>query len=233
MSRLLARPVARLSRRSLRPQTAWYNGATDLLALEIRLASQARHQATTERNEQRLQREHENPLPPSVEEDPRRLVQTPNSGQLLTYSAAEEEKPAYDDRPLDGLADTPLLPRKKLRALIELYNQTPTFITPETLDSHIDREFATNPRRPNFLGIDSLRKEVLRQNSLPEMTTAGLTGIVGHGSLNSTTEGKSRANRLAGALWGVDENGEPDLEAIEEAIEVGSGPASIPNRRGI
>lgn len=230
MSRLLARPVARLSRRSLRAQTAWYNGATDRLALEIRLASQARHQATAERNEGRQKMEQDNPLPSLIqEEDPRTLVQTPNSGNLLTYKASEE-KPALGDRPEDPLTNSPLLPRKKLRALIELYNQTPTFITPETLDSHIDKEFAIKPQRPSFLDGESLRKEVIRQNALPEMTTAGVTGIMGQGLLNSTSERKTRAKRLAGALWGVDENGEPDLEAIEEAIEQDT---AIPNRRGI
>ncbi|KIM33165.1 hypothetical protein M408DRAFT_325973, partial [Serendipita vermifera MAFF 305830] len=233
MSRLLAKPVARLSRRSLRAQSAWYNGATDRLALEIRLASQARHQATAERNEERQQREKEDPMPYVQEEDPNLLVQTPNSGALFTYKPAEDKKPSFDDRPKDSLADRPLLPRKKLRALIELYNQTPSFITPETLDSHIDREFATSPRRPQFLEAESLRREVVRQNSLPEMTTAGMTDIVGQGLLHATTERKTRAKRLAGALWGVDENGHPDLEAIEEAIEQDSGTPAMRNRRGI
>jgi hypothetical protein len=215
MSRLLARPVARLSRRSLRAQTAWYNGATDLLALEIRLASQARHQATTERNEERGLKELETPPP---QEDPRSLVQTPNSGELLTYKAIEENI-GPDDPPRDSLWNPSLLPQRKIRALIALYNQTSTFLTPETLDAHIDNEFGINPRRPTFLDHEALRKEVVRQNSLPEMTTSGLTGVVGEGGFNSPTERKSRAKRLAGALWGVDENGNPDLEAIEEVVE--------------
>jgi hypothetical protein len=221
MSRLLARPVARLARRSLRPQTAWYNGATDLLALEIRLASQARHQATAERNEERDLKELETPPPP---EDPRLLVQTPNSGDLLTYEPMDENA-ILDGRPRDPPWDPSMLPRKKLRALIALYNQTPTFLTPETLDAHIDNEFATSPRRPIFLEHEALRKETIRQNSLPEMTTGGLTGVIGEGGFNSPTERKTRAKRLAGALWGVDENGNPDLEAVEEALAQREGSA--------
>jgi hypothetical protein len=231
MSRLLARPIARLSRRSLRAQTAWYNGATDLLALEIRLASQARHQATAERNEARALKELETPPP---QEDPRLLVHTPNSGELLTYEAIDENT-TVDDRPLEPLWDPSMLPRRKMRALIALYNQTSTFLTPETLDAHIDNEFAINPRRPTFLDHESLRKEVIRQNNLPEMTTTGLTGVVGEGGFNSPTERKSRAKRLAGALWGVDENGNPDLEAIEEFEEQGDGspgPDSAGARQG-
>jgi len=219
MSRLLARPVARLSRRSLRAQTAWYNGATDLLALEIRLASQARHQATTERNEERSLKELETQTP---QEDPRSLVQMPNSGELLKYEARGEDAPLHDQSRVP-LWDPSMLPRKKIRALIALYNQTSTFLTPETLDAHIDNEFAINPRRPTFLDHEALRKEVVRQNNLPEMTTSGLTGVVGEGGINSPTERKSRAKRLAGALWGVDGNGNPDLEAVEEAAEQGYG----------
>jgi hypothetical protein len=184
------------------------------LALEIRLASQARHQATVKRDEERGLKELETPPP---QEDPRILVQTPNSGDLLTYEPMDENA-TLDGGPQDPPWDPSILPQKKLRALIALYNQTSTFLTPETLDAHIDNEFATNPRRPAFLDYDALRKETVRQKNLPEMTTSGLTGVIGEGGLNSPTERKSRAKRLAGALWGVDENGNPDLEAVEEVI---------------
>lgn len=49
--------------------------------------------------------------------------------------------------------------------------------------------------------------------------TSSLIGVAGEGSFNSSTERKNRAKKLAGALWGVDENGDPDLEVVEEAME--------------
>jgi hypothetical protein len=235
MSRLLARPPPRGSRQILRVQTAWYNGASDRLALEIRQAMFARHQATVERKQIELEREQERLE--TVLEIPEResLAPKPNSGQLLTYSPREEASTSTEHPQASSNKQEkqrPLLPRKKLRALVSLYHRTATFITPETLDRHIEQEFAVDPSRPQYLDKTLLRNEVVRKNAIPDMTTRGLAGTIGGGSTISTAERRTRRQRLAGALWGVDEEGNPDLEAVEEAIER-KGEGAIPNRRGI
>jgi hypothetical protein len=231
MSRLLARPPPRGSRQILRVQTAWYNGASDRLALEIRQAMFARHQATVERKQLELEREQEK-LETALEMPEREpLAPKPNSGQLLTYSPREGASTQASSNKEEK--QTTLLPRKKLRALVSLYHRTAEFITPETLDRHIEQEFAVDPRRPQYLDSKLLRKEVVRKNAIPEMTTRGLGGIIGGGSTVSIAERRTRRQRLAGALWGVDEEGNPDLEAVEEAIERKEGFGAIPNRQGI
>jgi hypothetical protein len=240
MSGLLARRTAHASRRVLRGQTAWYNGATDRLALEIRLASQARHEATLEREQilkERQELEAQVKQQEQLEEnsESRLFIQQPNRGELLTYRHQEEssDQQAEDSLPPDDLEKYSLLPREKLRALVSLYHQSSTFITPETLDQHIEREFALNPRKPVNMDQAALKKEVIWKNSIPEMTTTGLHGLLNTGIPSMTTERKSRAKRINQALWGVDEDNNPDLEAVEEAIERRTGPEAIENRRGI
>ncbi|CAG8709395.1 15924_t:CDS:1, partial [Acaulospora colombiana] len=89
------------------------------------------------------------------------LVQRPNRGELLTYRAQEAPPDQHtgETLPPDDLEKFPLLPRKKLRALVSLYHQSSTFITPETLDRHIEKEFALDPRRPVHLDQALLKKE--------------------------------------------------------------------------
>jgi hypothetical protein len=236
MSRLLARPPPRGSRQILRVQTAWYNGASDRLALEIRQAMFARHQATVERKQLELEREQEKleTAPKMPEREP--LAPKPNSGQLLTYSPREGGSTSTSHpqaSPHEQQQQNNLLPRRKLRALVSLYHRTATFITPETLDRHIEQEFAVDPRRPQYINTVTLRREVVRKNAIPEMTTRGLGGTIGGGSTGTIAERRTRRQRLAGALWGVDEEGNPDLEAVEEAIERKDGFGAIPNRQGI
>lgn len=218
MSRLLARPPARVSRRILRGQTAWYNDATDRLAFEIRQAMFARHQATVEREQRQLERQQE--ILETTPEVPIRepLARKPTSGSLLTYNPPEEPhaNEATEDSAVDK-NEQPLLPRKKLRALVALYHQSATFLTPETLDKHIEQEFAIDPQRPRYMDQKMLKLAVQHKNSAPEITTRGLGGV--WGSYSPTAERGSRRQRLAGALWGVDEEGNPDIEAVEEAIE--------------
>lgn len=222
MSRLLARPPIRGARKILRGQTAWYNGATDRLALEIRQAMFARHQATVERGQIESEREQERikTVPETPEPEP--LVRKPNSGQLLTYNHTEDASTSQerDQIHLDKKGkQVPLLPKKKLRALVSLYHRTATFLTPETLDRHIEQEFAVDPRKPQFLAQMDLKKEVSSKNYIPEMTTRGLGGIIGGGLHTSIAERRTRRTRLTGALWGVDEDGNPDLEALEETAQ--------------
>ncbi|PVF95543.1 hypothetical protein CPB86DRAFT_710936 [Serendipita vermifera] len=237
MSGLLARRTAHASRRVLRGQTAWYNGATDRLALEIRLASQARHEATLEREQILKERQEQENQQEKMEENNETpiLVQRPNRGELLSYRAQEapSSEQTEESLPPDNLEKYTLLPRKKLRALVSLYHQSSTFITPETLDQHIEKEFALDPRRPVHLDQVTLKKEVVWKNLNPEMTTNGLHSLLNAGVSSMTMERKSRAKRVNQALWGVDEDDNPDLEAVEEAIERRTGPEAIENRRGI
>ncbi|KAG8835215.1 hypothetical protein FRC17_004777 [Serendipita sp. 399] len=214
MSRLLAR---------LRGQTSWYNNATDRLAMEIRQASQARHQATVEREKRQLERlegvEASN-ISKKSEDSSKMEVPRPNSGELLTYYPPNEPKAAEDEAQetsQDPLGSFPRLPRKKLRALVRLYNQSESWLTPETLDRHIEQEFALNQEFRGHVDISYLRREAERKNTLPEMTTEGLNPMR---AVGSTRKRILRRDTISGALWGIDESGNPDLEALEEINEL-------------
>ncbi|KAG8813652.1 hypothetical protein FRC19_002294 [Serendipita sp. 401] len=208
MSRLLSRSAARVSQCGLRGQTSWYNNATDRLAMEIRQASQARHQATDIREKKQLERLElaEKDILPT--KSVKMEVHKPNSGELLTYRPPNEQD--EDKRSLEAF---PHLSRKKMRALVRLYNQSESWLTPETLDRHIEEEFAISPQVPAYLELELLKRDAEKRNAIPEMSIEGLNGIRRVGVHTK------RGEQIDGALWGIDGSGNPDLEAVEEVIE--------------
>lgn len=48
------------------------------------------------------------------------------------------------------------IPDNKMRAIVSLYHQSETFITPDTLDSRIDQAFTSRPKMPNYQDVDTL-----------------------------------------------------------------------------
>lgn len=144
--------------------------------------------------------------PPSPEEILSTRLKEPRSN--------EQNEKLQPRSPKTGL---PTLPRRKLRALMALYQESATFITPETLDRHIEQEFAISQRQPSYLTQRELEEEARRKKFIPEMTTSS---FVQDAPPSISAERRSRSQRLAGALWGVDENGNPTLEAVEEAKEL-------------
>lgn len=181
--------------------------------MEIRKAFWARHQATVERERERLEKEES--APPPLEKVGF-TVPKPHSGDLLTYRAPDE---LLEGEILDSTAqpNQRRLPRKKLRALVSLYHQSATFLTPETLDAHIEREFALDPVHPRHLDFDMLKSNVDQKVNAPEMSLQGVASMSGFTRAESK-EQRERASRVAAALWGVDAQGNPDVEAVEESL---------------
>lgn len=117
-----------------------------------------------------------------------------------------------------------VLPPKKLRALVSLYHQSRTFITPENLDEAIDRAFAELPSVRVFGGrktIDwpTLRLEVkeregLSKFGLPETLNSVLSSYeAGY----ETREG--RVEQAFDAMYGTWETDKPGLELLEDTWE--------------
>jgi hypothetical protein len=210
---LFARAAARVSSRALRSQTAWYNRSSDRLAVEIRQMSLEVEKARAAAVDSNNTTFSSSSIPPTPEEIFVNKLKEPRS------IPAEEKH--QTPNPQTGL---PTLPRRKLRALMALYHESANFITPETLDQHIEKEFARKPNIPNYLRQKDLSEEARRRRFTPELTT---TRFIQDNAVSTgvSSERKSRNTRLAGALWGVDEHNNPTLEAVEEAKELGLLPS--------
>jgi len=115
-----------------------------------------------------------------------------------------------------------VLPPKKLRALVSLYHQSKTFITPENLDEAIDRAFAEPPSvriygNRRLVDWPSLRLEVKEReklskfgfpetlNSLPSMYEVGYY-----------EERERRVEQVFDAMYGTLETDKPGLELLQD-----------------
>jgi hypothetical protein len=118
-----------------------------------------------------------------------------------------------------------VLPPKKLRALVSLYHQSRSFITPENLDEAIDRAFAEPPSVRIFgnrrtLDWPALRLEVkergrLSKFGLPETLNSML-------SVYETTgyeEREGRVEQVFDAMYGTWETDKPGLELLQDTWE--------------
>ncbi|KIK65498.1 hypothetical protein GYMLUDRAFT_125635, partial [Collybiopsis luxurians FD-317 M1] len=118
------------------------------------------------------------------------------------------------------------LSRDKMRALISLYHQSDTFITPENLSYRIDQAF-TGKRRENELfapiqqpGLSSLqyfRRQAELAPTFSEWDQEKKRFVAGSWSESSYS---GREWKVIEALYGVDASGRlqplPGLEALEE-----------------
>ena len=86
-------------------------------------------------------------------------------------------------------------------------------------------------------GYDALRHSLHERRSTPTYTTSPPLFTFDIDPKAGMTRGRGlqvdRPQRLAGAMYGTDERGEPALEAVEEAIKRGGYPGGIPGRKGI
>ncbi len=115
------------------------------------------------------------------------------------------------------------LPPKKLRALVTLYHQSKTFITPENLDESIDRAFLEVPGMRVFghrkMDWPSLRLEVkererLSKFGLPETLNSTLSMYeAGH------EEREARIEQVFDAMYGTWETNKPGLELLQDTWE--------------
>ena len=115
------------------------------------------------------------------------------------------------------------LPPKKLRALVTLYHQSKSFITPENLDEAIDHAFLDVPAMRTFghrkIDWPSLRLEVkererLSKFGLPETLTSPLsTYEAGH------EEREKRIEQVFDAMYGTWQTNKPGLELLQDTWE--------------
>ena len=125
------------------------------------------------------------------------------------------------------------LPSTKLRSLVSIYHQSADFITPETLDSAIDKAFiddhdewqaAINVREKDE---NDLYMELKARRALPKLSTgtesAGAEQPIDYDIWSSHSY--ERAIRLKAALYGVHtpatgkEAPKPGVEVLEEEHE--------------
>jgi len=115
------------------------------------------------------------------------------------------------------------LPPKKLRALVTLYHQSKTFITPENLDEAIDRAFLDVPAMRAFghrkmdwpdLRLEVKERQLLSKYGLPE-TLASSLGMYEPGY----EKREGRVEQVFDAMYGTWETNKPGLELLQDTWE--------------
>lgn len=115
-----------------------------------------------------------------------------------------------------------VLPPKKLRALVSLYHQSKSFITPENLDEAIDRAFSDPPSvritgNRRLVDWPSLRLEVkdrsrLSKFGLPETLNSALSLY----EVGYYDEREKRVEQVFDAMYGTVETDKPGLELLQD-----------------
>ncbi|KAN0140006.1 hypothetical protein V8E53_001902 [Lactarius tabidus] len=115
------------------------------------------------------------------------------------------------------------LPPQKLRALVTLYHQSKSFITPENLDQAIDHAFLDVPAMRTFghrkIDWPSLRLEVkererLSKFGLPETLTSSLSMYEA-----GYEEREGRIEQVFDAMYGTWQTNKPGLELLQDTWE--------------
>jgi hypothetical protein len=116
------------------------------------------------------------------------------------------------------------LPPQKLRALVDLYHRSKSFITPEILDEAIDHAFLDVPGISSFGGqrvkdwpslrLEAKERERLSKFGLPETLNSSLsTYDMGH------EERETRVEQVFDAMYGTWETNKPGLELLQDTWE--------------
>lgn len=138
---------------------------------------------------------------------------------------SEPPKKVYASLPQTDLSQFSL-PPAKLRALIDLYHSSSTFITPETLSDEIDKAFA--PVRPTFTNhgksykdLTSKRDELAAEPDRVVPSANEADGqYVRYDIMDQAGWSASKGERdrmVKAALWGVDPMAKIGLETLLEA----------------
>ncbi|KAH9007098.1 hypothetical protein EDB86DRAFT_2869994 [Lactarius hatsudake] len=115
------------------------------------------------------------------------------------------------------------LPPKKLRALVTLYHQSKSFITPENLDESIDRAFlevhGMRPFGHRKIDWPSLRLEVKERERLSKFgLTETLTSTLGMYEAGYE-EREARVEQVFDAMYGTWQTNKPGLELLQDTWE--------------
>ncbi|KAI0939524.1 hypothetical protein AcW1_004532 [Taiwanofungus camphoratus] len=114
------------------------------------------------------------------------------------------------------------LSREKMRALVSLYHETETFITPQNLSEAIDRAFITEPSKQSAVMSPETSYRVL----LDEMRMRKAQPKIGEAPQarlsedSEWSEGRRKRERtVLQALYGIEGRGKPGLEVLEDEAE--------------
>ncbi|KAH9062069.1 hypothetical protein EDB87DRAFT_1609153 [Lactarius vividus] len=128
-------------------------------------------------------------------------------------------KPNLQIPPPGGFA----LPPKKLRALVTLYHQSKSFITPENLDESIDRAFLEVPGMRTFghrkidwptLRLEVKERERLSKFGFPETLNSTLSMYEA-----GYEEREARVEQVFDAMYGTWRTNKPGLELLQDTWE--------------
>lgn len=115
-----------------------------------------------------------------------------------------------------------VLPPKKLRALVSLYHQSKSFITPENLDEAIDRAFSEPPSVRVFgnrrlVDWPSLRLEVKERDQLSKFgLPETLNSVLNMYEVGRYEERERRVEQVFDAMYGTLETDKPGLELLQD-----------------
>ncbi len=118
-----------------------------------------------------------------------------------------------------------VLSPKKLRALVSLYPQSRSFITPENLDEAIDRAFAEPPSVRVFgngrtVDWPSLRLEVKERDALSKFgLPETLNSVMSMYEAGYLEEREKRVEQVFDAMYGTWETDKPGLELVQDTWE--------------
>ncbi len=118
-----------------------------------------------------------------------------------------------------------VLSPKKLRALVSLYHQSRSFITPENLDEAIDRAFAEPPSVRVFgngrtVDWPSLRLEVKERDALSKFgLPETLNSVMSMYEAGYLEEREKRVEQVFDAMYGTWETDKPGLELVQDTWE--------------
>ena len=128
-------------------------------------------------------------------------------------------KPNPQTPPPSGFA----LPPKKLRALVTLYHQSKSFITPENLDEAIDHAFLEVPGLRAFghrkvdwpsLRLEVKERKLLSKFGFPETLTSTLSMYEA-----GYEEREGRIEQVFDAMYGTWQTNKPGLELLQDTWE--------------
>jgi hypothetical protein len=126
------------------------------------------------------------------------------------------------------LRETPsgfVLPPKKLRALVSIYHQSRSFITPENLDEAIDRAFTEPPsvrvfENRRLIDWPSLRLEAKERNGLSKFgLPETLNSVLSMYEAGYHEERVKRVEQVFDAMYGTSETDKPGLELLQDTWE--------------
>ena len=115
-----------------------------------------------------------------------------------------------------------VLPPKKLRALVSLYHQSKSFITPENLDEAIDRAFTDPPsarvvENRRLLDWPSLSLEVKERDRLSKFgLPETLNSVLSMYEMGYYEGRERRVEQVFDAIYGTLETDKPGLELLQD-----------------